>query len=197
MVRPHNPKVVPTDPLALLTAPILPTFIHLHHPHHPTTSLPTFPTDDSRTVHIDLVEHNTARLLYSGILHRIRTRLGKGRYNHGNYSSNGIDEQGQGESLSWDDLSRGLRSLIGPDAGRTRGKGKAKAKEHARVNGDGHANGTDENDAPAWGLSMASYQVEREGKVTWIICLTHAERLRAVLGHQWAVITRIAELVSV
>lgn len=77
-----------------------------------------------------------------------------------------------GEIPSWDLFVRGLRSLV---SGRTQkatpGKGKRKAA--VMENGDDHIEGSN-------GL---------------VVVLTHAERLRTVLGSGWSVITRLSELV--
>lgn len=75
-----------------------------------------------------------------------------------------------GEIATWDDFARYLRQHL--NAGITKGKGKRKADE--MENGDGEGNAA----------------------TCVVVILTHAEKLRTVLGQGWAVMTRLAELVG-
>lgn len=87
--------------------------------------------------------------------------------------------------LNWDGFARGLQGLIGGKGkGRTFGMGLG----YGQVNGAGKAGGGSGGGGGS-GVGMA----EQEG---WVLFVTHAERLKSVLGHQWAVMTRITELVS-
>jgi len=78
---------------------------------------------------------------------------------------NRLDPDGEGEVSTWDGFSRRLREIWT----KSRSKGKGEADE------------TDETEGG------------KERRV--ILIITKAERLRTVLGRNWAVITRLAELV--
>lgn len=125
----------------LLSTPVPPSFIYIHHPHCPTSSL-EFPEVSAK---VDGIECHTPKLLLSAIISRLEGRDG-----------------GLVDTL--DTFFRRLRTSQGGD-GKVKGKGKGKGKEK-----------------------------EREGAVS--IVITKAERLPRVLGSGWAVMTRLAELVS-
>jgi len=128
------------DTLALLlSTPVPPPFIYIHHPHCPTSSL-DFP---DVSVKVDGVECHTPKLLLSAIISRLEGKDG-----------------GLVDTL--DTFIRRLRVYSGGD-----GKSKAKGKGKER---------------------------EKDGVVS--IVITKAERLPRVLGSGWAVMTRLAELVS-
>jgi origin recognition complex subunit 5 len=78
-----------------------------------------------------------------------------------------------GEISTWDDFARHLRHHL--DAGSGKGKGKRKADDME----SGHEGDSTSHKAT--------------GRV---VILTHAEKLRSVLGLGWAVMTRLTELVS-
>ena len=81
----------------------------------------------------------------------------------------GIDA---GEIGTWDAFVRELR--VASDGKKKSSRKKEKVNGH--VNGDG--NGMEDEHDPM------------------IVIITHAERLRSVLGGEWAVVTRLTELVS-
>lgn len=173
----------------LLSSPAPPPFIHLHHPHHPAAyAVPPLP---ARCVlaRLDAVEHHSPRLLFSGILHRVSEALGAGDV---------------GEVTAWDGFARALREMWDHRDGRSRvngsatakgvgtGKGKGKEKEKDRLaNGSGHAQGNGHGHENG-GVEIGGIEQEK----TVVIVVTKAERLRTVLGAGWAVMTRLAELVS-
>ncbi|WVR07082.1 hypothetical protein IAU60_004121 [Kwoniella sp. DSM 27419] len=111
MARPGPSDGVMYDPSnleALLDHSPSPSFIYVHHPHHPSTSLPIPPGLVS--AQIDLVEYHTPRLLLSGIGSRIT---------------------GQDAEIStFDGLSLKLRTWWNGRSLKARAKGKAK------INGD-------------------------------------------------------------
>lgn len=146
---------------ALISYPGSVPFIHVHHPHHPATSL-DFPSAPHIT-RLDAIEYHNPRLLYTGILHGL---------------SSETEELG-----SWDSFARTLREYLSSTRSNGKGKGKRKADDmengsSTTVNGtvNGHGGHGDINGA--------------------VVIITHAERLRTVLGNGWTVITRLAELVS-
>jgi origin recognition complex subunit 5 len=81
------------------------------------------------------------------------------------------------EVSSWDGFARGLREVW---TGERKGKG-------SKVNGAGKGKGKEK--------MAVSVEDEEEGRVL-VVAVTKAERLRRVMGEGWAVITRLAELVS-
>ncbi|WRT66411.1 uncharacterized protein IL334_003367 [Kwoniella shivajii] len=94
-----------------------PSFIYLHHPHHPSTSLPPLPSDGA-IAKLDAVEHNTPRLLLSGILNKL----------------------GQEEEVNtFDGFAIRLRSWWNDRSHRGKGKGKSKTKINGHTSGyDGY-----------------------------------------------------------
>jgi origin recognition complex subunit 5 len=147
----------------LLAHEASPSFVYLHHPHHPTSSVPLDAGTECRIAQIDAIEYHTPRLFYSGVLYRL-----------------GSDA---GEVATWDEFTIALRSLNtdtqpGPSKSR---KGKAAVRSNGHTNGISTSNGNHGTDG-------------RRDRA--IIIVTHAERLRTVIGGNWAVLTRLAEMVS-
>ncbi|WVW83954.1 hypothetical protein I302_105977 [Kwoniella bestiolae CBS 10118] len=100
-----------------------PSFIYLHHPHHSSTSLPlpasSSSSSSSTIIKIDVVEYNTPRLFFSGVLNRL-----------------GANEEGQGEVQTFDGFSQRIRAWYTNRAG---SENKSKGKGKAKVNGtNGH-----------------------------------------------------------
>ena len=169
--------------MTLLESPNPPPFIYLHHPHQPpvyanpavtsrcvTTQLDTIGHHVCYFAQLDAIEHHTPRLLWSGALWKISEAFG-------------VDSIG--EVSTWDGFSRGLRDLweklqekkINPrSTGTQGGKGKGKEREET-VNGKGHTVFTGNTELV-------------------VLVITKAERLRGILGLGWAMMTRLAELVS-
>ena len=162
------------DLVTLLSHPHAPGFIYLHHPHHPSSS--TTPELPSRctVLLLDAIEHFTARILYTSAVRQL----------DGGY---------EGDITTWDGFARALadgwarkqgageplaNGTTSSTASSIKGKGKARAEQGP--NGslpNGHPGTTD------------------EGQV--VLLISHAERLRHVLGSNWSVLTRLAELVIV
>lgn len=151
----------------LFNIPHAPGFIYLQHPHTPTSSSVPTPSPGSIQAQVSAIEYNTARLLYSGILHRIAISIGT--------------TWTGGEVRTWEGFSRGLKTLWDglnsqgrsrrPVKGSKKGKEKEVAPIEAEVGGTG------------------------EERLNWVVLVTHAERLPRILGPQWSVLTRLAELV--
>ena len=80
------------------------------------------------------------------------------------------DEQEDIEAATWDDFTRRLREI---HTGKGKGKGKGKRKAVDLEDSDGQV-------------------LDR----SFVLIITKAERLRLIFGGGWAVITRVAELVS-
>ena len=177
--------VPPLDPLSvLLSTPHAPAFIHLHHPHHPSTSLPrprllssSSPSSShavhSRYAQVDLIELNNPKLLYSTILHRLAAD------GAAHAASSSSQTQVNGEIGTWDEFALGMRELLGGESEKKRGK---KAERWHPENG--------ENGGQAGAIGSM-------GKGRAVVMITYAERLRAVLGNRWTVITRMGELVCI
>lgn len=164
------------DPLSpLLSSQYAPAFIHLHHPHHPSTSIPrpSLPSTYGNTgttpkyAQVDLIELNTPKLLYSAILHRLAAGRDAGR---------GLDR----EASSWDEFAQGMRDVMSVGTEGRAGKKSAVAAVDGlhRVGGEGEKQGRAGDGGRA------------------VVMITHAERLRSVLESRWAGITRAGELVS-
>ena len=155
------------DPLAnLLSTSYPPAFVHLHHPHHPTTAITPLSGNDQggrtrRNAQVDLIELSTPKLLYSAIVHRLA----------GASTSESRANGGENREVStWDDFAIRLREVLGGQ----------KAPGHARRKIAGGASADS-------GMDKADQAV---------VMITHAERLRTILGPRWAAMTRIRELVS-
>lgn len=146
---------------ALISYPGSVPFIHVHHPHHPASSLdlPSAP----HIARLDAIEYHKPTLLYTGILH-------------------GLGSECE-ELTTWDSFGRAIREHL--SAGKRQGKGKGKRKADDMENGDeGAQHGT------------ANSHGRQSGARGAVVVITHAERLRTVLGTGWTVITRLAELVG-
>ncbi|KAK8864440.1 hypothetical protein IAR55_001689 [Kwoniella newhampshirensis] len=116
-----------SDLQILLAHSPTPQLIYLHHPHHPSTSLPPLP-EQCRVAKLDTVEYHTPRLLLSGILHKL----------------GGNDEAG--EVNTWDGFSLKFREWWSMRHTKGKGKGKAKANGHGNGVGNGHGTGDRERD---------------------------------------------------
>ena len=109
-------------PMTLLSLPENAPLVYVHHPHSPSALL-NLPSSSS-TITLDLIEHHTSRLLYSGILSRLGAEAG--------------------EVSTWDDFARYLRQHL--HAGSAKGKGKIKAdkmeNDHEEENSSGKVKGS-------------------------------------------------------
>jgi hypothetical protein len=89
----------------------------------------------------------------------------------------------------WDHRD-GRRRMNGSATAKGSGTGKGKGKETDKLaNGNGHAHGNGHENGV---VEIGGVDEER----TVVVVVTKAERLRTVLGAGWAVMTRLAELVS-
>lgn len=134
--------------LATLLASLdAPSFIYLHHPHHPSTSvIPTLPSN-CVVAYLDAIKLHTPRLFYSGALNK-------------------LEQSEDVEVNTWDGFARHLRQIWWGSKGK-----RKRTASNLMENGD------------------AEKQL--------VLIFTKAERLRWVLGGGWAMITRLAELVSI
>ncbi|WVQ99429.1 hypothetical protein IAU59_006564 [Kwoniella sp. CBS 9459] len=178
----------------ILSHPPCPSLVYLHHPHHPSTSLPPLATSSSaastssatpgrtRSISIDTVEYHTPRLFLSGIL----TNFAEDEHDVNTFDSFNLALR------EWWNKQSGLSgSGRGSGSGSgSGGKGKAKAKAEGNGNQDQlevpvqNGNGTNAND-----------HFEETGHL--VIRITKAERLRSVLGNGWSVVTRLSELCGI
>jgi origin recognition complex subunit 5 len=101
---------------ALISYPGSVPFIHIHHPHHPTTSLdlPSAP----HIARLDAIEYHTPRLLYTGILHAL-----------------GSETE---ELATWDSFARALRDHLSTSKSKGKGKGKRKADDMENASSSVH-----------------------------------------------------------
>lgn len=155
--------------VTLLSHTHAPPFIYLHHPHHPSSSaIPIIP-DRCTLLLLDAIEHFNSRVLYTSALKQ-------------------LDETYEGDITSWDGFARALseiwasrsgssKSLVNGSSSAKKGKGKAKATSR-----DG---------------ALPNGRTENTGDGQIVLLILHAERLRNVLGSNWSVITRLAELAPV
>lgn len=165
----------------LLSTPYAAGFIYLHHPHTPTSASIPRPSPSASLVQaqISAIEYNNAKLLYSGILHRMA-------------ASTGTEWTG-GEVRTWDGFSRGLRSLKAGTAGQASASGGSTGREKGAKTVKGSRKGK-EKEVVNEDKEDGSEGIKEE--LNWVVLITHAERLPRILGSQWAVITRLSELVS-
>ncbi|KAL7421631.1 hypothetical protein Q5752_003400 [Cryptotrichosporon argae] len=112
----------------LLAQPLVPPFIYVHHPHHPTPSLSLVApaaasSSTARVATLDAIEHHTPRLLYSSIVARLSRTCG---------------HEVEAEIKTFDALARALRGVFAAAKATGNGKGKGKAGE-ASADGLGDA----------------------------------------------------------
>jgi origin recognition complex subunit 5 len=184
----------------LVNNPFPPPLIHLHHPHHPSSSVLTLLASSAvkpgpsgscssalrngpesyALVHVDAIECHTPRILFSAIITRLRDALG-------------LDETIEeiGEVNTVDRLVRRLQHLWSSGArdedamesrrdravnGKSKSKGKRRSENGELATSDGHGKPGD--------------------KQAVMLLITKAERLGKIMGQSWSVVTRLAELVS-
>lgn len=161
----------------LLSTPYAPGFVYLHHPHTPSASAIPPPPAGGAHAQISAIEYNTARLLYTALLYRLAE------------ASGGV--WAAGEVRTWDGFARGLRTLWRDRAGRASGSGSGERGDGGRAKLSRKGKEKEVLPVPAPEVLEGGAQ---EGN--WVVVITHAERLPRILGAQWAVLTRISELVS-
>jgi origin recognition complex subunit 5 len=160
----------------VLTTPHAPPFIYQHHPHTPVSSALPEARPGLVQAHLSAVEYNTPRLLYSGILRRIARAAGT--------------EWKGGDVRTWDGFSRGLQSLWTGRSGAVARKGSVGKANSVRGSRKGKERAVE---TPRLEEGADGEPLDEEWN--WVLVISHAERLPRILGPQWAVLTRLSELV--
>lgn len=153
--------------LPYLALPYPPAFLYLHHPHHPATQ--AIPEAASISPDCLVVRVNTVEYFNLRLL--LSGLLCK--------AVSGLGQNDEDiEVADWDAFRRGLDGAfrIAGQGEKANGKGKAKAQ-----NGD---------------VEMSEEGSETAEPKKLVIFIERAERLKAVLGTHWHVISRLGELVS-
>lgn len=103
--------------ISYLALPCPPTFLYLHHPHHPSSQ--AFPPvsvldPECLVVRVNTVEYFNLRLFLSGLLYKLTIALGQ--------SDDGV------EVADWDAFRRKVDSVVDAAESAAKGKGKKRAQ---------------------------------------------------------------------